>query len=247
VDERPAEPSAVPEHRPPGPPAKDGAEAPDDASRFKTIVAVLIAVTSILGAIVAWRASESSTAARGVDEQAIQELVLQEQELASIEGLVANDQRLFARYQEHILAWRVLLTQSRATKNQDLSDALRSQAFAELSLARSLRRFFQGSVPDFGDEEGKVAYDREFVLANLKANDPELRALDPGATFQEAEAEHGRSMLLAAMFTLVVVALFFLTIAQFGRESIRMFFAVAGIVVAIGGLIGFVIVEAGLV
>ena len=230
---------------PPPPPEAPGPAAAEPADRFRTVVAVLIAVTSILGAVVAWRASVSSSDAGDLDEQATQELVLQEQELASIEGLVANDQRLFARYQEHILAWRILLRQADETRQSDvgLADALKAQAAGELALARSLRRFFQGGTPDFGDEEGKVVYDREFVMNNLRANNPELAELDPDATFALAEEEHDRTVRLVGVFTLVIVALFFLTIAQFAREAIRGLFAVAGVVVALAGLVLFALVE----
>jgi hypothetical protein len=188
----------------------------------------------------------SSNAAGDLDEQGTQELVLEEQERASIEGLVANDQRLFARYQEHILAWRLLEKQAKAErgKDQELADALAAEAQGELALARSLRGFFQGATPDFGDDEGVVAYDRDFVLANLEANNQFLPVLDPQATFQRADEEHDRTIRLVGVFTLIVVALFFLTIAQFAGAAIRGLFAVAGVAVGVVGLIAFALVEA---
>ncbi len=240
----PPESSEPPYAPPPVPPSED-LTGEDDAGRFKTVVAVLIAVTSILGAVVAWRASVSSNAAGDLDEQGTQELVLEEQERASIEGLVANDQRLFARYQEHILAWRLLQKQAEAQrgKDQELADALAAEAQGELALARSLRGFFQGGTPDFGDDEGVVAYDRDFVLANLEANNQYLPVLDPQATFRRADEEHDRTVRLVGVFTLVVVALFFLTIAQFAGAAIRGLFAVAGVAVGVAGLIAFALVE----
>lgn len=240
----------LPPYAPPVPPSADvaAADTGDDRDRFRTIIAALIAITSILGAVVAWRASVSSTAAGDLDEQATQELVLQEQELASLEGLVANDLRLFGQYQEHILSWRILLKQADTARkdNVALADQLKAEGLGELSLARSLRAFFQGATPTFGDADGKVVYDRDFVLANLKENDQELKVLRPDVTFENAESEHDRTVKLVAVFTLVIVALFFLTIAQFARENVRTIFAIAGVAIAIGGLAGFVIVETGI-
>lgn len=240
----PAQGEQPPFAPPPVPPAED-LSGEDGGSRFKTVVAVLIAVASILSAVVAWRASAASRAAGDLDEQGTQEQVLQEQELASIEGLVANDQRLFARYQEHILAWRILQKQSRDTRagNAALADSLDTEASAQLALARSLRRFFQGATPDFGNEEGIVEYNREFVLRNLRESNAALTELDPEATFLAAAREHDRTIRLVGVFTAVVAALFFLTIAQFAGSAIRGIFALAGAVVGLAGLIMLVLIE----
>jgi hypothetical protein len=230
------------------PPPSDPEPPHGHSDSFRIRVAVLIAVVSIAGALVAWRASLASIHAAALDQDAEQQLVQQEQRRAALEGQVANDLQLYGRYQEHIKAWRLLSAQADRIRshNPDLAITLGAQAQNELGLARTLRPFFQAGLPDFGDDNGTVVYDPQFVLRNLFTGDRELAVLDPDEVFEEADDAHGKTVDLVAIVALLIAAIFLLTLAQFVRSNNRRLLAGAGAVVALAGIVLFVLVELSL-
>lgn len=205
----------------------------------------MIAGSSILSAVVAWRASVASGRARDLDERAAQELVLEEQEEAWLQGIVTNDLRYFVRYEERIFTWRLLQQQADSYRGPDpnLAKSLEVEANAELALARSLRKLFLGGTPDFGDADGTVVYDRKFALDQLRSVSQTLNELDPERTRTLAGEERDRTLRLVAVFTLVVLALLFLTVAQFAPSAIRGTFAVLGGSVSAFSLVALVLME----
>ena len=225
------------------PPPESSPEHPRD--RFRIRVAALIAIVSIAGAVVAWRASVSSIHAAALDQEAEQQLLQQQQREALLKGQVANDLVVFARYQEHVRAWRLLAAKADDVRkgDPDLANSFDTQAQGELALARTIRPYFQAGTPDFGDASGAVVYDPQFVLRNLVGSDPQLAVLHPEETFEEAHAAHTKVVDLIAIVALLIAAVFLLTLAQFARRRIRMVFAGAGVLVALSGVVLLTLVE----
>lgn len=217
-----------------------------ERDRFRIVVPILIAVVSVLGAVVAMRASQLSIRASDLNETGLLQFVQREQELAAAEAAVDEDLRLLAQYQGHIRAWRLLEEDAGRIRedNPELAEALELQAQGELALARSLRPFFQAQLPDFGDREGVVEYDREEALRFLVEGNQRLQDLRPAETLERAREEHGRTVNLVLTVALFIAALVFLTVAQFASRSIRGAFAVGGVVVALAGVVVFVVLEA---
>lgn len=207
--------------------------APDELSpRFRTVVAITIAVVSVLGAIAAWRAAVVSITAADLNEDGMLELVQREQIRTQMESLVDEDVRLFAEYRIHVVAWDLLGKDARAQrrKNPEVADALEAQAQGELARARALIPFFRASAPVLSAD---ATYDRDFALSNLEALNSDFRELDPDASFARGEREYRRTVNLVLVVALFVSSLFFLTIAQFARRQIRGIFAGAGAGVAV--------------
>jgi hypothetical protein len=230
---------------PPPPAEAPVAEAEASRGRFRIRVAVLIAVVSIAGAVVAWRASVSSITAAALDQEAEQQLLQQQAREAVLKGQVANDLVVYVRYQEHVKAWRLLSKKADEIRdhNSSLAASFDTQAQGELALARSLRLYFQGGTPDFGDAKGNVVYDATFVLRNVIEGDPQLAVLHPDETFLEAHDVHGKTVNLVAIVALFIAAVFLLTIAQFARRGLRFLFAGAGVLVTTAGFALWAIVE----
>ena len=238
--EEPAIAEEVAEPQPPPPEGAGGARAPRD--RFRTFVAITIVASSILGALVGWRASVVAGSAVGLDQRATQQLLQLQRLQGAAQGKVDEDLRLLGLFQEHVLNWRLLQKDSAAATDPVVADELAVQALSELNHARSMLRYFQAALPDFSDPAGVVSYDREFALEN--ASDQEIRELRPGALFVEGRAEHGRAVQMLAIVILLIVSLFFLTLAQFARRSIRGVFAGAGFGVVLLGAVLWILVEA---
>lgn len=199
---------------------------------FRTIVAAMIAVISVLGAIAAWRAAVVSITAADLNEDGMLELVQREQIRAQMESLVDEDVRLFAEYRTHVVAWDLLLKDAKAQRQRrpELADALEAQAQGELARARALVPFFRASAPALSPD---ATYDRAFALSNLESLNTDFRELDPDASFARGAREYRRTVNLVLVVALFVASLFFLTLAQFARRQIRGIFAGAGGVVAV--------------
>lgn len=200
---------------------------------FRTVIAICIAVVSVLGAVAAWRAAVISIRASDLNEEGMLQLVQKEQVRARLESTVDEDLRLFAEYQTHVRHWQLLKRDARKVRrsNPELSAALNAEAQGELAVARALIPFFRGGTPALGTG-ADLAYERDFVLRNLQRTDPVFRELHPETSFALAREEHARTVQLVLVLALFVAGLFFLTLAQFTRVTIRGIFAGAGIVAA---------------
>jgi hypothetical protein len=233
---------------PDGTAAPSADPAPPRTDRFRSWVGVTIAVVSILGAVVVWRASVESSNASDLTQQGTQSLILVQQKQSSIEAGVARDFRLFTDFQEHVMDWRLLLKQADkvADDDPDLAAQLRAQARRELSQARHIRPLIQNfDRPDYGDENGVAEFDPERQVRALAGADLELTGLRPAAAFAKADAAHDHALQLVGIAVLFGVALLFLTFAQVARRGARGIFAVAGVAVMLGASLLFLLVVMG--
>ena len=214
---------------------------PED--RFRTWVAIAIAIVSILGAVVAFSATLTEQDARRLDQQGIQDASRQQQIITDLQATVDADLRYLAPYQEHIKAAQILDDQANTLQATDPDSAslLHAQAESERVLARNWQAFFQGAFPVTGDANKPVQYDAAAALKRLEINNSDLQELRPEAILAQADAKHTKSVNLVGLVTLFVAGLLFLTLAQFTRPSIRRIFAAAGGLVAVGAAILWVL------
>jgi len=215
------------------------------ADAFTNAVAVLIAVVSIVSAIVAWRASLAQNDAQGLDVRAIQELAQVQQARQGLQALVDQDRRFLARAQEHLLTAKQLRAEADAIRGTDATraDQLDQQAQDEDALARVLGPFFLAASGIVLGENDLIGYDPVYVQRNLEQNNETMRELRPEETRASAATAHARALDLVGIALLLVVSLFFLTLAEVGRQRPRGWFAAAGGVGAIVGLAALVAVE----
>jgi hypothetical protein len=217
------------------------AEARD---RFRTIVAIGIAIVSILGAVVAFTGTLAEQDARQLDQQGLQDASTQQQIITNLNATVEQDQRNLAPYQEDIKAAAALQSQAATLDSTDSTSAakLRAQAQSYLVLARTRLSLFQGALPDPGPSDKPVQYDPQAALQRLENRDAKLPELRPDATLAQAESKHGQSVNLVGLVTLFIAALLFLTLAQFTRPSIRRLFAGAGSITSVIAIALWVVV-----
>ena len=209
--------------------------------RFRGRVAILIAFVSIMGAVVAWRASEASELASNLDQDATQQFVQREQILGQLDEDVIQDMRLLGSYQEHVKAWKEL-DRAAAAATGGAADDLRRRAQEERALARALYLLFQTAYPTDPEENGDVAFDREFAQRVMRDGNDDLATLAPEATDARADDAHEKTVNLVALAALLVGALFLLTLAQMARPTIRALYAGAGAVVLLSTVVLFFVV-----
>jgi hypothetical protein len=249
----------LPSDAPPSPPLPTSppAHPPARESRLRTairhpersgaLLALLIGFASVFSAVLAWRASLASIDSSRYESLAVQEAARRNQLERLAEGTVDQDERFVIIFQEHALAARELQAQADELRATDptQADILDLEAQAQLALARATQPFFLGAGGIALGDDGTVAYDRDFVVTNLKEGDVELRELSTERNVANAARADARALNLIGVAAVVISALFFLTVAQVSRGRPRMqqaFFAAGALLVSVGGL-GWLIVE----
>ena len=215
--------------------------------RSAVLLAVLIGFASVFSAAIAWRASLASIDASRYQSLAVQQQARREQIERELEATVQQDLRFVTDFQQHSLAARELQSQAdsiRAT-HATAADTLDLQAQAELALARAMKPFFTGAGGVALDDDGTVPYDKAFVFRNLSESNAELRELRTSGVTALSNQANAKSIDLIAVAALVVAALFFLTVAQVSRTRLRIrqaFFVAGGLMVVVG-VLGFIGIE----
>ena len=236
-----APPSGPP---PSGPPTRRG---PGQRLDWLAVgLAGLIAFTSIMSAVVAWRASVAAIDASRLSSLVVQQGARRQQIERQIEGMVAQDRRFAGAYLEHALAARELTRQAEELRATDSAgaDALDLLAHGQRALARSLAPFFNAGGISL-TEDGSVDYDEQYVIDFLRDANPELRALDPEATLEAADRADQRTTALIGVAAVLVAALLLLTIGQVirRRRNLRSGFAAGGSLLAGTATLGLLVVE----
>lgn len=238
--------SQPPANSPPVPAPPAPSRRISDAT-FTTFVAVVITVVSVLIAVGAWRTTDAANRASDLDSLVIQQLARRQQEMEDINGQVDLDLRLFARYQAYTLAAATLDKAATAAGEPGAIDRqmLEVEAQGQRALARVLHQFFRGALPAV-DAEGVADYDPERVVRNLVAGSTRLADLRPEVTQGRADLAHRQTAAFVLLVILFTACLVLLTLAQVVHGRSRVPLAAAGTLVALGGLVLLVLVEAAL-
>jgi hypothetical protein len=229
---------------------------------FSAFVAVGIAVMSAVAALAGWRASLADIEAADLGRRLIQEHMQVEARQLQLDTKVYRDESLFARYQEHVLAEQLLEQDAQNVARRarqllehdpqgaggrgegDIAATLDMQAQAELAVARALTPFFRVRYPQLTATPGLVQYDAKTALRVLRASDTTLRTIHPEQTAELVDAMHRRTWSLYGVAAVFVISVFFLTLAEFGPLPARTTLALAGAVVIVCGIAGWVYAEA---
>ncbi|HVM30131.1 MAG TPA: hypothetical protein VM305_05100 [Candidatus Limnocylindrales bacterium] len=205
------------------------------------VIAVLIGLSSVLSAVVAWRASLSAIEAGRYESLAVQQQARRAQLERELEGIVAQDLRLATAYREHAAAARELQQQAHDVRADDpeLADELDMEAAGRRSQARSLQPFFVGQLGVALRDDGTVDYDADRVLRWLREGELELRELRPDDTLELANVADRRTLGLIGVAAIFVGALLVLTLAQVveRRLGLRLAFTLlGGVLVGVGAV-----------
>jgi hypothetical protein len=218
-----------------------------DALRWSGIVGIaipiVIAVVSIMGSVVSWRASVASSSAADIERIAAQQALQRAQLDSGFRGLVAHDRSILPRYQQHLKAAIALSAAARRERrrNAAAAETLYREAARERTLARSLSEYFLSTGSDRGralsvDENGDVEYRPAKFLRYLRETSTEFQALSSARLVAEAGRRRDRATSLVAIAAIFVGSLFFLTLAQLGGGYRRLGFAAAGAAIFAVGL-----------
>lgn len=209
----------------------------ENNDRFTTINALLIALVTVLGAIVAWRSAVASneagdaglaglTATRNVQET-----------------LAINNTKLYESYRAY-----TAYTRYNALGNemeQELEEVTDEETAATLD--RQMREAWDVAEAFYFPREylrRDQTYDTQRALGEAWAEAARQTDLNPEPHFAEADRMQAKSNNLVAVVTALAVALVFFTLAEtFTGRALQYSMAALGVIVMIGGTIAFIGLE----
>jgi hypothetical protein len=210
---------------------------PERAGRpasLKVLIASLIALTTMLSAVGAWRAALASGDSGDAERKGFDDAIAAEQARANIEGSL--DETMFA-----FLRGRMYESLAEGLQ-EEADEAARADRVRLEAQAESYRQLGELSMEFVASDairaDGSLdlerAFDIEWALASSQAD------LDPAPEFAEADESHDRSEQLVGLTALLIGAAMFFTLAQVARSRAYVLYLVGGcavLVVATGLLV----------
>jgi hypothetical protein len=218
-------------------PAQIPSPAERAAARRRVLIPVLIALTSVLGAVGTWRTSNASGAAAGAERRAFADTVAAEQQRAAIETVIGSIEFAFAR--------RQALQQSAASLRSDAEASEPDEAARLTALAAAQEAAAAAYVIDADalrpdgtlDLEGKREVD--WGLASG------LQDLDPGPEMDRAADLRAKSQRLVGLTAFFIAAALFFTLAQVSRNRrVEVLYWNGGLAVLTVSVVLVILVEA---
>jgi hypothetical protein len=204
-------------------------------SRSDLFVAFVIAIVSITTAGVAWRGSLVSSSGGDASRAGLINTLKKDA------GASENVRKL---YQEATFAQNYAAYVAELKVLNESSDPV-----AQVQ-AQQLRQFLLPALAQFSPLVSDPAYlkrDGSFNLdtrlADLNAENPDLAKLDPQVSFNRADQYAGEQRWLTVNIVVLVMALFWLTVAQIAHQRLRWATLSIGGVFYLLGLTWFVVVE----
>jgi hypothetical protein len=191
-------------------------------ANLKIVIAILIGVVSVAGAVLTWRAALLEERATDRDRQAVAETVLQQQNLVNVDTQLRNEQEAFAEYREHLINADQLDAEAAALEARDPSAAqiMRDEAVSLRELADRLASFtFNLAYVTTDEESGELVFaldERRRDLVQL--NEAAVRA-NPEQVSAEAVSLRNRSQRLVGWIIVLIATIVVLTVAQISRNA----------------------------
>ncbi len=201
---------------------------------FHTIVAVLIAVVAVIGAILAWRAAVASGDADSADTRGVLAAIEKEEAMIRATTTVIGHRTAFAAFvRDDALAKSYSALANVNSQRGDLSDLAR--AFSDAS------KYAWDWIPPRYVERNENLNEQRDLGENI-AQDSINKDIDSQPHFAAADESRQKAQWLVLDLILLSIALLSLTLADASQNPLRYLFfltSVSGLV--IGGLAGIII------
>jgi len=213
-------------------------EQANQSDRFSTVVAVLLALVTVMGAIVAWRAAIAADNSGDADFAGIA-ATLNAEEARALNQITAYEHlRAYAEYVRYNEIGNQLNSEWLAADDAD-APALERQMRENWDLATELQEsFFENR---YVREDG--TYDLARQLDELWADDLLDKDAVPDPHFSLSDALRQRSITLVALLIPLGLALLFFTLAGTIKNRLRYLLAVAGVLILIGSAVALAAIE----
>jgi hypothetical protein len=189
------------------------------------VIASLIAATSLLGAVAAWRASVASSDSTSLDQKGFADSVADATQKARIRADLFSNVADYIRYRSFSLQADALEREARESSAED-APRLRLHADVERGVAvLTLDKVSKDALrPD-----RTLDLARKFELDYREIR--RTRDLDPRPEFAESDRLSTKSERLVGLTALLIAAAFFFTLAQVTKRRLYLLYLAAGIAV----------------
>ncbi|HLF26594.1 MAG TPA: hypothetical protein VJG32_09665 [Anaerolineae bacterium] len=212
--------------------------ASESQDRFKSLVALLLAFVTVMGAVAAWRAAVASDAASNADFSGLAATLNTEETRALNSVTVYEHYRAYTDYLRHNELGNVIA--------DDLPDASDSQAELldrQMTEAWDLATEIQGSFfPNrYLDPDGN--YDTQRELEEEYADAGQQKDLNPEPHFTLSDRLRNKSTTLVSVLIVLAVSLLLYTLAETIDHIVRYALAAGGTLFLVGSLVLLIIIE----
>jgi hypothetical protein len=207
---------------------------------LKLVVAVLIGLVSITGAVVAWQSALAGEKATDKDRQAVAETVAVSQSEANDEVIVQDARSRFADHAAALITATAL--DDEAERATTAGDGERARVAAEEAAEQRVtaRRVLEGGtapvlLADYvstDEDTGRPALDESGLRDDLRQIAQAQAQVDPTQTVREANRLRADSERLDRWLIALVSAIVLLTLAQVSRAA-ALRFGLAGLGAAV--------------
>lgn len=204
---------------------------------LRIVIAVLIAGTSVLGAVAAWRASVASNYATDTERKAFDDEVARERARAAVLNSLDSTFSSYIRSEEERRRAEEL-----RIKAKSVSGAARAQLLAEADAFDNLADINAAGIRvDSLRPDGTLDLERAFEIEWDQAQRAE--DLDPEPDFIAADDALKKSDQLIGLTALMIAAAFFLTLAEISRTVAHRVYFFGGTGVLVIASVLLVLVE----
>jgi hypothetical protein len=203
-------------------PAEQSAAQSETSSRMETLVAVLIAVTTLVGAFFAWRSSVAADAAGDADYAGLRAAVAVE-ETRAVNAVNAY---------QHYAAFTSFDRQDELARLIEEQGGPQREVDEARELASSSRSQFPAK---FVNRDGTYALHRE--MGEMWADASREKDLNPEPQFQEADGLRSKSLGLLGAVTFIAIALVFFTLVEALGAALQVANGVLGSLCLVGGTV----------
>jgi len=206
-------------------------------NRLATLVAILIALATVLGAVVAWRASVASDGAGDADFAGLRATVNLEETRALASVTAYENYSAFMTYRRHENLGNLIVDDQ-----EQLEEAEATVLEAERVNAHDLALANQQLFPNkFLNRNGSYALQRE--LGEIFADAAKEKDLQPDAPYAEADALRDKTNQLLLAVTILAVALVFYTLVETVGGRMQTMLVGMGVICTLAGSIMALMIE----
>jgi hypothetical protein len=211
---------------------------------FSTFVALLIAIASIAGAIIAWRASVASDGVGDSDLAGLRATINLTEARALTAVEIYHDYGKFGEfYYQRQLA--LAIETEAATEFDALSEEELNTLYAEVAESYDRATQAQQNFPNiYLNRDGTYALERQ--RGEMLADAARQRDLNPLPSFAEADALRQQTDRLLLTVAAIGLGIIFYTLTEIlSQRVLRYLFVLLGSVLAIGGAVAAFLIETG--
>lgn len=211
--------------------------AEEQNNRLATLVAILIALATVIGAVVAWRASVAADGAGDADFAGLRATVNLEETRALAAVTAYENYGAFMNYRRYEDLGN-LLVEEQTQLDEDEAALLEPERVSAHDLALANQQLFPNK---FLNRDGTYALRRE--VGELFADAAKEKELQPDGQYAEADLLRNKTNQLLIAVTILAVALVFYTLVETVGKRMQYVLVAAGLLCTLAGSVMAMMIE----